>query len=196
MRSRIASCASSGAPPGGGAVAASVTRPVGPRRAAEEFADGLVSPAHLLEAFWRADERFGAASEAADAPSAVAALAAYAACCISESAVERWRVADAFRTMSDLARYGIDGSSGQTALLRDIFGNPFRPAAFDPQWRSADVGALARTIYDDRAFDRMPIFADALMDAGCDDEQVIGHCRGPGPHVRGCWAVDLVLEKA
>jgi len=54
---------------------------------------------------------------------------------------------------------------------------------------------MARAIYEDEAFERMPIFADALMDAGCADEQVIRHCRGNGPHVRGCWVVDLVLGK-
>ena len=54
---------------------------------------------------------------------------------------------------------------------------------------------LARTIYDERAFERLPILADALMDAGCADEQIIAHCRGDGPNVRGCWVVDLVLGK-
>ena len=83
----------------------------------------------------------------------------------------------------------------QANLLRDIFGNPFRPVAFDPRWRTTNVVGLAQAIYDDKAFDRMPLLADALMDAGCEDEQVIGHCRGPGPHVRGCWVVDLVLGK-
>jgi hypothetical protein len=80
-------------------------------------------------------------------------------------------------------------------LIRDIFGNPFHPVAFDPRWRTSDVLGLARAIYEDRAFDRMPVLADALMDAGCADEQVIGHCRGLGPHVRGCWVVDLVLDR-
>jgi hypothetical protein len=82
----------------------------------------------------------------------------------------------------------------QAALVRDIFGNPFRPVEFDPRWRTADVMGLARAIYEDRAFDRLPLLADALMDAGCADEQVTGHCRAAGPHVRGCWVVDLVLE--
>ena len=80
-------------------------------------------------------------------------------------------------------------------VLREIVGNPFRPSVLDPHWRTGDVLGLARGIYEDRAFDRMPLLADALMDAGCDDEQVIGHCRGEGPHVRGCWVVDLVLGK-
>ena len=85
--------------------------------------------------------------------------------------------------------------AAQAVLLRDIFGDPFRPVAFDPRWRTADVTELARAIYEDRTFDRMPMLADALMDAGCADEQIIGHCRGDGPHVRGCWVVDLVLGK-
>ncbi len=54
---------------------------------------------------------------------------------------------------------------------------------------------LAGGIYDEGAFDRLPILADALLDAGCEDKQLLGHCRGPGPHVRGCWVVDLVLGK-
>jgi hypothetical protein len=80
-------------------------------------------------------------------------------------------------------------------LLRDIFGNPFRPVAVSRKWLTSDVRALARGVYDDRAFDRMPILADALQDAGCDNDGVLSHCRGGGPHVRGCWVVDMVLGK-
>jgi hypothetical protein len=80
-------------------------------------------------------------------------------------------------------------------IFRDIFENQFRPVAFDPRWRTSDVVGLARAIYDDKAFERMPILADALMDAGCEDEQVISHCRGDGRHVRGWWVVDLILGK-
>jgi hypothetical protein len=83
----------------------------------------------------------------------------------------------------------------QMNLIRDIFGNPFRPVAFDPRWRTGDTVGLARGIYEDRAFDRLLLLADALMDAGCADEQVLGHCQSEGPHVRGCWVVDLVLGK-
>jgi len=85
--------------------------------------------------------------------------------------------------------------AAQVAYFRDIFGNPFRPVAFDARWRTADVLGLARGIYEDRAFDRMPLLADALMDAGCDSDDLLTHCRGDGPHVRGCWVVDLVLGK-
>jgi hypothetical protein len=80
-------------------------------------------------------------------------------------------------------------------LLRDIVGNPFRSVAFDPSWRTANVLTLAQTAYDARAFETLPILADALADAGCDDGDILGHLRGPGPHVRGCWALDLVLGK-
>jgi hypothetical protein len=83
--------------------------------------------------------------------------------------------------------------AGCAALVRDIFGNPFRPVVFPPEWRTSDVRLLAKGIYEERAFDRMPILADALQDAGCDDEEVLAHCRDEGPHVRGCWVVDLVL---
>lgn len=60
--------------------------------------------------------------------------------------------------------------------LIDIAANPFRPVSFDPRWRTSDVVDVARGIYEDKAFERMPILADALMDAGCEDEQIIGHC--------------------
>ncbi len=67
----------------------------------------------------------------------------------------------------------------------------------DPAWRTSDVVALARGIYDDRAFDRMPILADALQDAGCNSDDILNHCRDTNtPHARGCWVVDLVLGKA
>jgi hypothetical protein len=78
-------------------------------------------------------------------------------------------------------------------LIRCIFGNPFRTVTVDPAWLTSTVTALARGIYDERAFDRLPILADALQDAGCEDADLLDHCRGPGPHARGCWAVDLVL---
>ena len=83
----------------------------------------------------------------------------------------------------------------QADLFRDIFGNPFRSSEIQLEWLTDTVGALARGIYADRAFDRMPILADALQDAGCDDDDVLNHCREPREHVRGCWVVDLLLGK-
>jgi hypothetical protein len=78
-----------------------------------------------------------------------------------------------------------DERDAQMELFRDIVGNPFLPVSFDRRWVTSDVHGIANGIYADRAFDRLPILADALMDAGCKDEQVISHCRSHGPHVRG-----------
>ena len=75
-----------------------------------------------------------------------------------------------------------------------VLGPPERPKA-DPAWLTRDVVALARGIQSEAAFERLPILADALMEAGCDDADILSHCRGGGPHVRGCWVVDLVLGK-
>lgn len=84
----------------------------------------------------------------------------------------------------------------QADLLRDVFGNPFRPVALSPAWLTSTVLALAQGTYEDRAFDRLPILADALMDAGCDNDNVLSHCRDDSQaHVRGCWVVDLLLGK-
>jgi hypothetical protein len=86
-------------------------------------------------------------------------------------------------------------------FLHDLAGNPFRPYRFEPAWRTSTVVGLAKAIAADRAFDRMPILADALLDADCDEEAVLRHCRGTeahapdGPaHGRGCWVLDLILE--
>ncbi len=84
----------------------------------------------------------------------------------------------------------------QARLLRDLLGNPFRPVTIDPAWRTSTVLALADGIYQEKAFDRMPILADALQDAGCDNEAMLDHCRSEEPHVRGCWVVDLLLGKS
>jgi hypothetical protein len=82
------------------------------------------------------------------------------------------------------------------ALIRDVAGGPFRPVALAPSWLTPTVTTLARQMYDSRDFAPMPILADALQDAGCDTAAVLDHCRGPGPHGRGCWVVDWVLGKA
>jgi hypothetical protein len=84
----------------------------------------------------------------------------------------------------------------QCALLHDILGPlPFRPVALDPAWWTPAVAALAAAGYADRRFDGLPVLADALEEAGCADAAILGHLRGPGPHVRGCWVLDLVLGK-
>jgi hypothetical protein len=87
----------------------------------------------------------------------------------------------------------------QVKLIRDVYGNPFRRVTADAIWLAWNEGTvmkLAQAIYEENAFDRMPILADALEDAGCDNVDILEHCRGPGPHVRGCWVLDLLLGKS
>jgi hypothetical protein len=87
----------------------------------------------------------------------------------------------------------------QCQLLRDLFGPlPFRPApanSFVPAWNDRLVVKIAQGIYAESTFERLPVLGDALEEAGCSDRELLGHLRGPGPHVRGCWAVDLILGK-
>ncbi len=89
--------------------------------------------------------------------------------------------------------------AAQAAIIRDIF-DPFRPQpSIETRWLSWNDGTipkLAQAIYDDRAFDRLPILADALEEASCTDADILNHCRQPGEHVRGCWVVDLLLGKS
>jgi hypothetical protein len=80
-------------------------------------------------------------------------------------------------------------------LYRDLTGRPAAGGHFAAGWRTADVVTIARRVYETRDFSALPILADALEDAGCDDADILAHCRGEGPHARGCWAVDLILEK-
>jgi hypothetical protein len=97
------------------------------------------------------------------------------------------------------------------ALLRDVFGNPFRPYCdlcphdgtgvgvlrhFDPAWRTPAAVGIARRAYDERDFGALPVLADALEEVGCEDSDILAHCRSPGPHVRGCHVLDLVLGKS
>jgi hypothetical protein len=91
----------------------------------------------------------------------------------------------------------------QADLLRDIFGNPYRPVVIDPSWLTAEVVGLADAAYADRLLPsgqlgpaRLADLARALEDAGCEDAGLLTHLRGVGPHVRGCFAVDAVLGKA
>jgi hypothetical protein len=101
-----------------------------------------------------------------------------------------------------------DERKAQTHLLRDLTGNPFRsipPKRRMKQWKEqlhlwltwngGTIMKIAQAIYDERAFDRMSILADALEEAGCTNPDMLNHCRQPGEHVRGCWVVDLLLGK-
>jgi hypothetical protein len=98
-----------------------------------------------------------------------------------------------------VTRIGETVRDAQLQLLREIAGNPFRPEPIDPSWLSWQQGtilSMARSIYEDRAWDRMPVLGDALEDAGCTNAVILAHCHEDGPHARGCWLVDSLLNKA
>jgi hypothetical protein len=80
-------------------------------------------------------------------------------------------------------------------IVKDTVGNPFRPVIIESRWLTTNVINLAHTIYDGRAFDYLPILADALEEAGCTDADILTHCCQPGEHVRGCWVVDVISGK-
>jgi hypothetical protein len=86
----------------------------------------------------------------------------------------------------------------QVDLITEIIGNPFRVFVMKQQWLAWESGLLVRLaegIYEDRAYDRMPILGDALEDAGCEEEEILRHCREEREHLRGCWVLDWVLSK-
>jgi hypothetical protein len=147
---------------------------------AEAFADGLAGPGELRGA--RLACKFAGAGAAWYAAASSPAVAARNAALSAQAGLP-------------LPSEG----AAQAALLRDVVGNPFRPAALDPTWLTAGVVALARSAYEERTLPeghldlrRLAVLADALEGAGCTDAAFLGHLRGEGPHWRGCWAVDLV----
>jgi hypothetical protein len=112
----------------------------------------------------------------------------FAAKCVSLGIMSRIKSADEWGWGED-----------QCALLRDIFDNPFRPVHIDEswlRWNDGTIPKMAQTIYEERRFGDLPILTDALSESGCCDDQILNHCRGPGPHVRGCFVVDLLLGKS
>jgi len=113
----------------------------------------------------------------------------------------RWRGAEAW-ALAALVEAGDstwdDASQRFCRLLRDTFGNPFRPVVIDPawlHWNGGTIVRLAAAIYDERRFQDMPVLADALEEAGCGDAHLLDHCRQPGEHARGCWLLDHLLDK-
>jgi hypothetical protein len=166
--------------------------------AAELFADGNLRPIDLEVA--HAAARWDAAGAGLAADYAIVDTAAFDA------------AAAAARAAADTAAFELDAAAvarqavqaggvaaEQADLLRDLLGNPFRQAPADPAWlawREGTIACLAQAIYDSQTCARLPVLADALEEAGCTDVDVLGHCRVPGPHARGCWVVDLLLGKS
>jgi hypothetical protein len=170
--------------------------------AAEEFADGAVRWSDLVsarKAVRKAQEELeesGGREHELDVAKAVFALTEKEFM-YYKMALESMRFSQGCRNRSKWDSLTDRESKVQARIGRDIFGNPFRPVAFDPDWRTSTAVALAKQMYDSRDFSEMPILADALQDAGCENDDVLTHCRDArGVHVRGCWVVDLVLGKS
>jgi hypothetical protein len=158
---------------------------------AERYADGLATPQTLLKWHWAALEAY----ELADGGERL--QAAYAAgCAVHEDATfAALNVSVAAPTGHTSAS---DWREGACDLLREIFGTPFYSVIIEPSWRTWHGGLLvsmARRMYESRDFSDVPVLADALEEAGCEDADILGHCRQAWEHVRGCWVVDLVLGK-
>lgn len=179
---------------------------------AERFFDGLASRAEWAEAGRAARDAWADSADpwAGESPGQTAArMALHAATTAAHhlgpdglrGQPGLWAFAVAVATSIEAARAVLPRYTdsperpAQADLLRDIVGDPFEPVTFDPAWVSPLAVDLARGIYDGDAFDRLPVLADALEEAGCADTRLLTHCRSGGTHVRGCWAVDGVLGR-
>jgi hypothetical protein len=166
----------------------------------EQFADGKATSVELREAHKKAT---AVAADLAFEANLRMQLAGWAAKDAAQAAAELVRKRFSPELVAAKVRAAITATpeepKSQSNLLRDIFGPLlFREVRLDAAWLSWKEGTvlkLAQAIYDERAFDRLPILADALEEAGCSEVDILAHCRGPGPHVRGCWVVDLLLNK-
>ena len=173
-------------------------------RALEEYIEGATDLATYLSAYTQFDLTRRSRFPKFTTPDDDAWLALY--CAVHRRwqqehddhfAQDRWRICHRL-TSSAAATIGPDEVTVQGSLVRDIFGNPFTHTTIQPVWLAWNGGLvtkLAQAIYDDLAFDVMPILADALEDSGCDNAAILNHCRRECDHVRGCWAVDLLLAK-
>ena len=172
-------------------------------RAAERFADGE-GTAEALETAHRAAramidkyQRITYRTRSSEGEELFLGTAACSAVAYIDPDSSRWTWNDIANTLLEAGSRWHTELDAVCHLVRDVFGNPFRRPKLDPAWLTSDVQALAQGIYTDRAFDGMPILADALQDAGCDSDDVLNHCRDPKQlHARGCWVVDLLLGKS
>jgi hypothetical protein len=167
---------------------------------AERFADGLVSAEDLRRAHEAARAealRIDAAVDGADAAMDVALADAADAAVFSSGHVVNAVYERMFmdKQVQPGTRADYQELAVHAHLLRVIFGNPFRPVTIALAWRTPTVLSQAEAINAEKAFERLPMLADALVHVGCADAHVLNHCGGPGPHVRGCWVIDALLGK-
>ena len=163
--------------------------------ASEHVADGLDSERALAQFVADAETAWNEISRKyEDGAERAAAAAAFLASCCS---LHPNSVSNAMGAVAEVVPESAEAERrAQVRIIRDIFGNPFRLVVVEPSWLTTTVLALASQMYESRDYSPMPILADALQDAGCDNDDILNHCRQPGEHVRGCWVVDLVLGKS
>jgi hypothetical protein len=170
---------------------------------AERYADGMATEEEMRAARRVIKTAWKVQPEAVNA-AAIAVLSTLAKKGVS--AVHGWEYAafaQAALTRPEWDR-GYDEEKKIACVLgHDVFGNPFRPAALEPAWRTVSVIGLAQAAYDERRLPegtleqvRLTVLADALEEQGCDNPDILDHCRQPGEHVRGCWVLDLLLGKS
>jgi hypothetical protein len=169
---------------------------------AERFADGEATRAELDAARGAANAARGAAEHAPCVSDRDPVNAMWVAGEVADAAAEA--AGDAAGDAAEAAAYAAEDAAwkAQCDLLRELFGNPFRPVSLAPSWMTPAVLTLAQAAYDNRLLPSgqldntsLAVLADALEEAGCDNADTLAHLRGPGPHVRGCWPVDLLLAK-
>lgn len=163
----------------------------------ELYADGLADEEDVHATSRAADEVQRRMKHLAKSNAARAASSLRMMVTMRETSFAAGVVANLARTarQPDIEREG----HVQKLLLRCIIGSPFLTASTEGTWISWNDGTIpkiAQAIYLERCFGDMPILADALEDAGCTDATILDHLRGPGPHVRGCWVLDLILGKS
>jgi hypothetical protein len=167
---------------------------------AERFADGLADEAERRAAYEAAGGDWSAIYTQADGIPAKALVTEGLRYYCADAAASATHVAgpsDRYQRPVAPAQVAAERRA-QCALIRDVFTDPSHSPALDPAWLCWNEGTvlrLAQGIYAERRWDELPVLGDALEDAGCRDEPLLAHCRGPGPHVLGCWALDLVLAR-
>jgi hypothetical protein len=163
---------------------------------AEKYADGLVDQQQ-----WLCAEAEG--KQAATGFSELTLFAGWAAKMTVANHIPLLHVVRYTPVDIDLRAEVIESKRhGQSSLLRDLFGNPFRPVSLDPAWQTSTVCSLAHAAYEGRFLPsghlddaRLAVLADALEEAGCTDSAILDHLRSAGPHVRGCGIIDLLTGR-
>jgi len=180
----------------------------------ERLADGCATPEQVERAFWKAESatfQLGAKEErfqreqrgiregwlsAEDTVEAACVAGSEHGTIDLETATAAASAVDTVLSVTSSDFHKLLVPLFSLTVFRDVIRNPFRPVTFSADWRTDTAVSLAAHIYKSREFSAMPILADALQDAGWDNEEMLHHCRDTSlMHVRGCWVVDLVLGK-